>query len=302
MGKTTTAINMAACLAERRKEVLLVDLDPQANATSGLGLKKEPGHSLYAALLGDAQALDLIQDTEMEHLKLIPSEIDLAGAELDIARGEHYLHRLKRTLVPVVDSGRFHFVFLDCSPSLGILTMNVLAAADSIIIPLQCEYFALEGLSVMSRVIRQLRDSGTNPGLDIEGIVMTMYDARTNLAQQVVEEVIKHYGDKVYETLIPRTIRLSEAPSFGKPIIKYNSSNTGAAAYRQLSKEFLERRREPAESEHAASLRSALSAVTPRMPPAAPTLTSPAASAVAPVVPADTDAKSVMAATEEEPS
>ncbi|MEI6515825.1 MAG: ParA family protein [bacterium] len=242
VGKTTTAINLAACLAEKRKDVLLVDLDPQANATSGLGLEKEPGASLYRALFGEVQALDLIKPTCVKHLSIIPSEIDLAGAEVEIARGENYLHRLRNILSGVIASGRYHYIILDCSPSLGVLTMNVMAAAHSVIIPLQAEYYALEGLSVMTRLIQQLSQNGVNPGLQLEGIVMTMYDGRTNLSQQVVQEVIRHFGEKVYETLIPRNVRLSEAPSFGKPIVAYNPLCTGAVAYRQLAREFLARR------------------------------------------------------------
>lgn len=242
VGKTTTAINLAACLAEKRKEVLLVDLDPQANATSGLGLAKEPGASLYPAFFGSVKAVDLIKPTPVKHLSIIPSEIDLAGAEVEIARDAQYLHRLKTILADVVAEGRFHFILLDCSPSLGILTMNVLAAAHSVIIPLQAEYYALEGLSVMTRLIRQLGENGVNPGLELEGIVMTMYDGRTNLSQQVVQEVVRHFGNKVFETLIPRNIRLGEAPSFGKPIITYNPLCTGASAYRQLARELLARR------------------------------------------------------------
>ncbi|MEI8139696.1 MAG: ParA family protein [bacterium] len=251
VGKTTTAVNLAACLAEKRKEVLLVDLDPQANATSGLGLPKEPGASLYGALVGSVQAMDLIQPTCVNHLSVIPSEIDLAGAEVEIARGDHYLHRLRDVLAGVIASGRFDFIILDCSPSLGILTMNVLAAAHSVIIPLQAEYYALEGLSVMTRLIQQLNDNAVNPGLQLEGIVMTMYDGRTNLSQQVVQEVVRHFGDKVYETLIPRNVRLSEAPSFGKPIITYNPLCTGAVAYRQLAREFLARRKDGAAEDEA---------------------------------------------------
>jgi len=244
VGKTTTAVNLAACLAERRKKVLLIDLDPQANATSGLGLEKIPGASLYRSLIEGQPAGQFIKNTGIEHLDIIPSEIDLAGTEVEIARMENYLVRLRHALHDIILDGGYDFIILDCSPSLGILTMNVLTAAHSIVIPIQCEYYALEGLSVMARLIDQLRDSGTNPGLHIEGILMTMYDMRTNLSQQVVQEVIQHYGDKVYETLIPRNVRLGEAPSFGKPIITYNSYSTGAAAYRQFAKEFIERHRE----------------------------------------------------------
>lgn len=244
VGKTTTAVNLAACLAERRKKVLLVDLDPQANATSGLGLSKEVGASLYRPLIEGHHARGFIKSTDIAHLDIIPSEIDLAGTEVEIARMDNYLVRLKNVLHDIVLDGGYDFIILDCSPSLGILTMNVLAAAHSVVIPIQCEYYALEGLSVMTRLIDQLRESGTNPGIHIEGILMTMYDMRTNLSQQVVQEVIQHYGDKVYETLIPRNVRLGEAPSFGKPIITYNSYSTGAAAYRQFAKEFVERHRE----------------------------------------------------------
>ncbi len=242
VGKTTTAVNLAACLAEAGKRVLLVDLDPQANATSGLGLRKTPGASLYRSLVGGEPAASFIQPTTVPGLMIIPSEIDLAGCEIEIARAENYLHRLRGTLAPVRDTGQFDFIILDCSPSLGILTMNVLAAADSVVIPLQCEYYALEGLTVMTKLIDQLRTSGTNPGLHLEGIVMTMYDMRTNLSQQVVQEVIGHFGERVYETVVPRNIRLSEAPSFGQPIIQYNATCSGAAAYRQLAREFIGRR------------------------------------------------------------
>lgn len=242
VGKTTTAVNLAACLAERGKKVLLIDLDPQANATSGLGLRKEQGASLYRALIGAAEAASFIKPTDVKNLEIIPSEIDLAGCEIEVARMEHYLHRLRLTLAPLIASARHDFIILDCSPSLGILTMNVLVAAHGVIMPIQCEYYALEGLSVMKRLIDQLRTSGTNPQLQIEGIVMTMYDQRTNLSQQVVQEVIAHYPDKVFETMIPRNIRLSEAPSHGKPIIHYANISTGSVAYRQLARELLVRR------------------------------------------------------------
>lgn len=243
VGKTTTAISLAACLAERRKRMLLVDLDPQANATSGLGMEKIEGQSIYRALLGESPAEPLIKATAMERLDILGSEVDLAGSEVEIARSDRYLHRFKEAIAPIAESGRYDYIFVDCPPSLGILTMNALTAAESIIIPLQCEYFALEGLSVITRLADRLRDSGANPGLHVEGIAMTMYDMRTNLSQQVVQEVVSHFGNLVYETLIPRSVRLSEAPSFGKPIILYDRNCTGSAAYRQLAKEFLERRR-----------------------------------------------------------
>lgn len=243
VGKTTTSVNLAACLAERHQQVLLIDLDPQANATSGLGVEKREGGSIYRALLGEAHTPDLVVPTTVEHLALIPSEVDLAGAEIDVARADRYLHRFSEAIAPLRAAARYDFILVDCPPSLGILTMNALCAADAILIPIQSEYYALEGLSVIQRVIRQLHESGANPKLEIEGIVMTMYDARTNLAQQVVSEVIQHFGDKVYETLIPRSVRLSEAPSYGLPIIVYDKHCTGAAAYRQLAREFLKRRK-----------------------------------------------------------
>jgi chromosome partitioning protein len=243
VGKTTTAVNLAACLAERRQKVLLIDLDPQANATSSFGIEKREGGSIYRALLGEAQVQDLIVPTGIDHLDLLPSEVDLAGAEIDIARADRYLHRFADALVPLLAADHHDVILVDCPPSLGILTMNALCAADSILIPIQSEYFALEGLSVIERVIGRLRASGANPRLEIEGIVMTMYDGRTNLAQQVVAEVLKHFGEKVYETLIPRSVRLSEAPSYGQPIILYDKHCTGAAAYRQLAREFIKRRK-----------------------------------------------------------
>ena len=242
VGKTTTAVNLAACLAEKQQRVLLIDLDPQANATSGLGIEKRAGASVYRALLGDGRLAELVIPTAVERLDLIPSEVDLAGAEIDVARTERYLHCFQEAVAPLRAEGRYDFIFVDCPPSLGILTMNALTAADAILIPIQCEYYALEGLSVIRRIIGQLRDSGANPALAIEGIVMTMYDMRTNLSQQVVQEVIQHFGDQVYETMIPRSVRLSEAPSYGQPIIGYVKHCTGAAAYRQLAREFLRRR------------------------------------------------------------
>lgn len=243
VGKTTTTINLAACLAERRKHVLVIDLDPQANATSGLGVEKQEGRSIYRVLLGEGQIEELIQKTPVDRLDIVPSELDLAGSEIDIARADRYLHRFSEAVAPLTAAHLYDYIFVDCPPSLGILTMNALTAAGSLVIPIQCEYYALEGLSVISRLIQQLQQSGANPNLHIEGIVLTMYDMRTNLSQQVVQEVVAHFGESVYETLIPRSVRLSEAPSFGQPIILYDRNCTGSAAYRQLAREFLERRK-----------------------------------------------------------
>lgn len=241
VGKTTTAVNLAAGLAERGRKVLLADLDPQANATSGLGFRKTPGVSAYRSLVEGVPVQDFIQQGPVTGLHVLPSEIDLAGCEVEIAQRPDYLHRLRSVLDPVRQGGAYDFILLDCSPSLGVLTMNVLCAADAVMIPMQCEYFALEGLSVMIRLIDQLRENGTNPGLVLAGIVMTMYDQRTNLGRQVVQEVIQHFGDRVFETMIPRNIRLTEAPSHGMPVLVYSPDSTGAAAYRQLAREVDER-------------------------------------------------------------
>jgi len=242
VGKTTTAVNLSACLAECGKNVLLVDLDPQANATSGVGLEKEDGASIYAALLGEADARTLIKPTETKKLHIIPAELDLAGCEVAIARMDNYLHCLKNALHPVVEQDEYDYILFDCPPSIGILFMNALYAADAVIIPIQAEYLALEGLSVMLELVNQVRAAG-NPSLAIEGIVMTMFDARTNLAQQVVEEVVKHFGEQVHRAIIPRSVRLSEAPSYGKPITAYDPQSKGAEAYRRLAEEFLERQK-----------------------------------------------------------
>ena len=246
VGKTTTAINFSACLAERRKKVLLVDLDPQANATSGLGLEKGFGASVFPALLGESGCQELIKESGIRHLDIIPSELDLAGAEIAIARYDDYLHRLRDAMEPVIESGVYDYIIFDCPPSLGILFMNALNVAHEVIIPIQCEYLALEGLGVMVDIVNQIRDAN-NPHLHISGILMTMYNMNTNLSQQVVQEVRKHFGEQVFGTLIPRNVRLSEAPSFGQPITIYDSSCVGSAAYRELAKEFLKRQKQPVE-------------------------------------------------------
>lgn len=246
VGKTTTAVNLGACLAERHQKILIIDLDPQANASSGLGVEKQPGQSVYRPLLGEGRLHDKIIPTQVPRLDLIPSELDLAGAEVDIARSENYLHCVKGVLSPLVAEQGYDYVFLDCPPSLGILTCNAMAAAKALMIPVQCEYLALEGLSIITRLIQQLRESGANPELELEGIVMTMFDGRTRLALQVVEEVRKHFGAQVYDTCIPRTVRLSEAPSYGQPVIVYDSRSTGSEAYRALAREFLRRQKQRA--------------------------------------------------------
>lgn len=253
VGKTTTAINLAACLAERKQRVLLIDLDPQANATSGLGLQPQPGGSIYEVLLGHQLIADKIQPTQTPNVSIIPSEVDLAGAEIDIARMDRYLHRFQEALAPIVHDERYDIILVDCPPSLGILTMNALTAVDAVLIPLQCEYYALEGLSVITRLINQIRDSGANPKLELEGIVLTMFDSRTNLAQQVADEVRQHFGDKVYRAAIPRNIRISEAPSHGIPVILYDDKSTGAESYRALAKEFLKRRKGDEKAENTPS-------------------------------------------------
>jgi len=241
VGKTTTAVNLSACVAAVGRRVLLFDLDPQANATSGLGLEKIAGASAYRVLLGEGGLLEKIRPTAFQGLELIPSEVDLCGADVELARAENHLQRLARSLQPVLEAQRFDVIFIDCPPSLGILTLNAFVAADSVLVPLQCEYYALEGLSMLNRVMAQLHDSGVNPRLQLLGVVMTMFDGRTRLSQQVVGEVRQHFGAKAFATLIPRATRLAEAPSFGQPIIYYDKYNAGAAAYELLAQEVLTR-------------------------------------------------------------
>jgi chromosome partitioning protein len=241
VGKTTTAINLSACLALVGRRVLLLDLDPQANATSGVGLEKLEGASAYRPLLGEGNLLDKIRPTAFERLEIIPSEVDMCGAEIEIARAEDHLQRLARLIRPLRESDRFDFILIDCPPSLGLLTLNAFAASDYLVIPLQCEYFALEGISMSHKVLGQVRQSGINPRLELLGVVMTMFDARTRLSAQVVEEVRQHFGDVVFDTVIPRATRLAEAPSFGKPIVHYDKYSPGAAAYEVLAGELLKR-------------------------------------------------------------
>ena len=241
VGKTTTAVNLAAALADRKIPTLVVDLDPQANATSALGVEKQEGRSLYGPLNGEGDALSMIVETAYPNLSLIPSEVDLAAAEIELAQTENYLMKLRTTLQPVRASGRFNAIIIDCPPALGMLSMNSLAAADYLLIALQCEYMALEGLGQILKVVERLKSANVNDHLEVGGVVMTMFDIRTNLSRQVVEEVKQHLPDKIFETVIPRTVRLSEAPSFGKTIFAYDPLSPGSTAYKKLAKEVIER-------------------------------------------------------------
>jgi chromosome partitioning protein len=241
VGKTTTAVNLAAALAEKKIPTLLIDLDPQANATSAIGIEKQHGKSLYGPLRGEGTALEMITPTAYEHLALIPSEEDLAAAEIELAQAENYLLKLRGVLEAIRASNGYRVIIIDCPPALGMLSMNSLAAADWLLITLQCEYLALEGLGQILRNVERLKTAHLNDSLQLGGIVMTMFDSRTNLAKQVVDEVKQHLPDKIFKTVIPRTVRLSEAPSFGKPIFAYDPHGPGAAAYRALALEVIER-------------------------------------------------------------
>lgn len=241
VGKTTTAVNLSACLAALGQRVLLFDLDPQANATSGVGLEKNEGASAYRALLGEGSLAEKIKLTPFERLEIVPSEVDLCAADLDLARLENHLLRLSQALQPILELQRFDVTLIDCPPSLGTLTLNAFAASSGILVPLQCEYYALEGISMMNRILGQLRSTGVNPNLDIFGVAMTMFDGRTKLSNEVVGEVRNLLGAKVFETMIPRSTKLAEAPSFGKPIIHYDKYSSGAAAYELLAQEVLAR-------------------------------------------------------------
>ncbi|AEH49749.1 ParA family protein [Parageobacillus thermoglucosidasius] len=239
VGKTTTAVNLAACLAHIGKKVLLVDVDPQGNATSGIGIEKgDIDECIYNVLVGDVKAKDVIRPTNIENLHIIPATIQLAGAEIELVSVISREIRLKNALDPLREA--YDFIIIDCPPSLGLLTLNALTAASSVLIPVQCEYYALEGLSQLLNTIR-LVQKHLNNELRLEGVLLTMLDARTNLGIQVIEEVKKYFREKVYSTIIPRNVRLSEAPSHGKPIIVYDIKSRGAEVYLELAKEVLER-------------------------------------------------------------
>lgn len=239
MGKTTTAVNLAASLAAAEKRVLLVDMDPQGNASSGVGIDKGLlNGSVYDALINGVDPVTLLQPTELGNLAILPATTDLAGAELELIDMSAREGQLKKVLHEF--RALYNYILIDCPPSLGLLTINAMTAADRVLVPLQCEFYAMEGLSQIVRTIN-LVQKGLNPGLHIEGIVLTMYDGRNNLSRQVEEEVRQHFGEQVFNTVIPRNVRLSEAPSHGRPIILYDITSRGAAAYLDLAGEIIAR-------------------------------------------------------------
>lgn len=239
VGKTTTSVNLAATIGSYGYKTLLVDVDPQGNATSGLGVnKRDVSASTYDMIVGETSAEDILIKTPFKCLDLLPSDMNLAGAELELVDMKNRDSRIKNALAPLKEN--YEFIVIDCPPSLGLLTVNVLCAADSVIVPIQCEYYALEGLSQLMNTIRQVKRL-YNPLIDLEGVLLTMYDGRLNLTQQVVSEVKRFFPQKVYATVIPRNVRLSEAPSFGQPVLYYDKSSKGSVAYIDFTKEFLKK-------------------------------------------------------------
>ena len=238
VGKTTTAINLSAAIAALGKKVLLVDIDPQGNATSGVGQSGEDTNNIYDVLIGEVQAQEAILSTGFDALDLMPTAIELAGAEIQMVGMDDREQLLKNALEGI--RGSYDYIFIDCPPSLSLLTINALTAADSVLIPIQCEYYALEGLGQLMNTVKLMRRK-LNPGLGITGVVLTMFDSRTNLCAQVVQEVRSHFSSEVFETMIPRNVRLSEAPSYGLPIHRYDARCIGAKAYAELAKEVVKR-------------------------------------------------------------
>ena len=242
VGKTTTSVNLSAALAHYGKKVCLVDIDPQGNSTSGLGINKDTIEaSIYDVLINSVPASEAALPTMMDNLKIIPADIDLVGAQVELVAKMARESFLKKALLPIKDE--FDYIFLDCPPSLGILTVNALNASDKVLVPIQCEFFALEGLSQLINTIKLVKRT-LNSDLEVEGVVLTMYDGRTNLSNQVVEEVRAFFKNKVYDTIIPRNVRLSEAPSFGLPIIKYDPKSLGSETYLALAQELLKENKE----------------------------------------------------------
>ncbi|MBI9012969.1 MAG: ParA family protein [Clostridiales bacterium] len=237
VGKTTTNVNLSACLAKRGKRVLIIDNDPQGNSTSGVGIdKSQVPYSLYDVLVDGINPNDAIVETEYSNLFVLPSNVDLAGAEIELSSLDKREFRLKKAIDQIRDD--YDYIFMDCPPSLGLLTINSLIAADSILIPIQCEYYALEGVSSLLNTYQLVKKS-LNRDLEIQGVVLSMYDGRTNLSMQVLEEVKSHFGDKVYKSVIPRNVRLAEAPSYGMPIIHYDANSKGAYAFKKLARELV---------------------------------------------------------------
>jgi chromosome partitioning protein len=241
VGKTTTALNLSAALALRGQRVLLLDLDPQANCTSGLGIEAPDGGSMYPVLIGESTVAQQIIPTGRDNLWMVPSEMDLAGVEIELARSDDHLTRLRGILQGLKPNDLFEYCILDTPPSLGVLMTSALAASDEILIPLQCEWFGLEGLAKIVHVIDQIRNSDANPEIKLEGILMTMFDGRTLLSRQVVEEVSRFFPEQVYRNVVPRTIRIGEAPSHGKTIFEHDPNGLGAQAYGNVADEFLTR-------------------------------------------------------------
>lgn len=241
VGKTTTAINLSAGLAAEGKRVLLLDFDPQANTTSGVGVNADELESSYHALVEGKPLQDIIQPTRIPQLDLVPAEMDLAGVEIELAGRDDQIHALKNALTPLKENSPYDFCIIDTPPSLGILMTSALTAADEVLIPLQCEWFGLEGLAKIVQVIQQIASSGTNPDLTIGGILMTMYDSRTNLSRGVVDEVKSFFPNEIYKAIIPRTIKISESPSHGMTIYEHDKNGVGAKSYLAATQEFLKR-------------------------------------------------------------
>jgi len=241
VGKTTTAVNLASALGRAGKKVLMIDIDPQGNATSGLGInKREIAVSTYNLMISDAKIEDVLTKTRFKNLSILPSNMSLAGIEIELVEMEQRAYRLKQAIAPVKD--HFDYIFIDCPPSLGLITLNGLSAASGLLVPIQCEYYALEGLSQLISTVRQVKRL-YNPDIEVEGVLLTMFDSRLNLTSQVVAELKRHFADKVYKTVIPRNVRLSEAPSYGLPIQYYDQQSRGGLAYNELAREFLRKQK-----------------------------------------------------------